>query len=622
MEAELLDSKSRLQRLENMIARLERRAKQLEAISKKYWTARRVIFLCGGLVSLFLCRYAGGIIGWTVAAVFLVGFFVVATYHRKVRESVSRNSLMVGIKQTQVARILLDWDQMPRDDDSSTEANHPFETDLDITGERSVHRLLDSAVTTEGSRRLRSWLLTTTPDPATIRKRQALVRELSKHSLFRDKLQLYSAIAGNDARRKGRKGPKEDRWNSNILVEWIQQSVRKDSLVGTVWLLAVLAALNIILIVLAGFDLAPTVWPIVFVIYLGAMINKSGKITTAWTELQELEKALRRFRSVFQYLESRDYTNSPGLGEICGPFTDQRKRPSAELKRLERLASALGLRTNALLWLVVHAFVPWDFYFTHRLELIKKEIADLLPRWLDAWHELEALNSIANFAYLNPHYVFPEITPQPTVFEARALGHPLLNPEARVCNDFESGAQHSIAVLTGSNMAGKSTFLRTVGVNLCLSYAGAPVNAESLRISLFRVFTCIKVSDSVQDGLSYFYAEVKRLKALLSATEVEDGLPVLFLIDEIFRGTNSRERLIGSRTYIRTLASRRTVGIIATHDLELIKLADEIEGIANFHFRDDVHDGKMVFDYQLRPGPCPTTNALLIMRMEGLPVDG
>ena len=183
-----------------------------------------------------------------------------------------------------------------------------------------------------------------------------------------------------------------------------------------------------------------------------------------------------------------------------------------------------------------------------------------------------------------------------------------------------SAEHRKIAILTGSNMAGKSTFLRTVGVNLCLAYAGAPVNADSLQVSLFRVFTCIKVSDSVQDGLSYFYAEVKRLSALLSATEAND-LPMLFLIDEIFRGTNSRERHIGSRAYIRELSNRRTVGLVATHDLELVKLADEIPGVGNFHFREELSNGRMVFDYQLRPGPCPTTNALQIMRLEGLPVD-
>lgn len=616
MVATTLDSMDRLQRLDQMIERLRRRAQQLEVISKRYWKVRRVIFLCGALLSFLACKYSGGVFGSVIAVILAAVFVGVAMYHRRVQDSIARNSVMIEIKQIQVARISLDWDRMPSSNQSPAEPGHPFETDLDITGERSLHRLLDSAVTKEGSTRLKSWLLNTAPDPLNINKRQSLVRELTRHSLFRDKLQLYSAMTGKDA------GGKGGHWNSSILVEWIQQDVRRKSLPATVGLLAILAALNLTAIVLAALELIPTLyWPIVFVIYLGAMISKQSLITTAWGELQELEKTLSRFRSVFQYLEERGYQHSPGLAEICAPFLDKQRRPSAELRKLGRLASALGLRTNALLWLLVHAFVPWDFYFSYRLELLKKEIAHLLPRWLDAWHELEALNSLANFAWLNPRYDFPEIIPASTRFDARALGHPLIKPEVKVCNDYESDEQHRIAILTGSNMAGKSTFLRTVGVNLCLGYAGAPVNADSLRVSLFRVFTCIKVSDSVQDGLSYFYAEVKRLKALLSATEIEDGPPVLFLIDEIFRGTNSRERLIGSRAYIRTLSNRNAIGIVATHDLELVKLAEEIQGIANFHFRDEVRAGKMVFDYKLRPGPCPTTNALQIMQLEGLPVD-
>jgi DNA mismatch repair ATPase MutS len=351
------------------------------------------------------------------------------------------------------------------------------------------------------------------------------------------------------------------------------------------------------------------------------MIFKQPRIATAWNELQELERALSRFTAVFQYLERRSYRTTPGLERICAPFLDKKRRPSAEMRKLEGLAAALGLRTNALLWLLAHALVPWDFIFTHRLELVRKELAHLLPRWLDAWYELEALNSLANFAYLNPDYVFPQILDQESQdFTANSLGHPLLKRENKICNDFQLDRAQKVVILTGSNMAGKSTFLRTVGVNLCLAYAGAPVNASRMQTSLFRIFTCIKVSDSVQDGLSYFYAEVKRLQALLAATEVADPRAVLFLIDEIFRGTNSRERLIGSRSYIRALTERNALGLVATHDLELVKLADEIKGVANFHFREEVQEGKMVFDYKLRPGPCPTTNALHIMRLEGLPV--
>jgi DNA mismatch repair ATPase MutS len=193
--------------------------------------------------------------------------------------------------------------------------------------------------------------------------------------------------------------------------------------------------------------------------------------------------------------------------------------------------------------------------------------------------------------------------------------------EKKVVNDFAMHKAGEAVIITGSNMSGKSTFLRTLGINLCLAFAGGPVNAGTLQTCLFRIFTCIKVSDSVTGGYSYFYAEVKRLRALLSELERDSGYPLFFLIDEIFKGTNNRERLIGSQAYIQALVGKNCLGVISTHDLELVKLADISPEIKNYHFKEDVIDGQMVFDYILRPGPCPTTNALKIMQMEGLPIE-
>lgn len=612
---------TRLEQLDRQIARLRRRGEFLSAISRKYWNARRIIFVAGALLALAFCNFAGSTVAWFVAALLAVVFSIVTIFHTRVRDSITRNSLLIEIKQVQIARINLDWDRIPAADPSLPVAGHPFETDLDITGERSLHRLIDCAVTKEGSERLKSWLLNPRPDAQSIEHKQKLVRELKDHSVFRDKLQLLSAFARLSTAGPGRSKGGSRHWNSKILVDWIAQSGPKKSLLPTLIVLTILAVLNLICIWLWRYELIPRIWPLVFLIYVAVSLLNQSKIATVWGELHDLEKALTHFKAVFGYLESRCYHNTPGLAEICSPFGVEGKQPSVEIRKLGRLAAALGVRTNPLLSLLFNALVPWDFYFSYRLELVKKEIAHLLPRWLDAWHELEALNSLANFAYLNPGYVFPERSAGVDRFVARSLGHPLLKPESKICNDFELNEDQRIVILTGSNMAGKSTFLRTVGVNLALAYAGAPVNASSMQTSLFRLFTCIKVSDSVQDGLSYFYAEVKRLQALLAATEVEGELPVLFLIDEIFRGTNSRERLIGSRSYIRSLSQRRTMGLIATHDLELIKLADEIKGVTNYHFREEVLDSRMVFDYRLRSGPCPTTNALKIMRLEGLPVE-
>ena len=611
----------RLEQLDKQIARLKRRTDVLNEISRKYWNVRRIIFVTGLLVALAFCNFAGSTVAWVVAGLLLVVFSVVTIFHNRVRDSLTRNSLLIEIKQTHIARIRLDWNQIPPADLSIQPlSGHPFETDVDITGERSLHRLLDSAVTQEGSDRLRSWLLSIRPEAQLIEHRQRLVRELKDHSLFRDKLQLLSDVARLSTAGPSRSKTSRRHWNSKVLVEWIERSDTKGSLLPLVVFLSILAALNILAMTLASFNVIPQIWPITFLVYFGAMLLSRSRIAHASGELFELEKALTHFKAVFGYLESRCYQNTPGLAQVCAAFDEKGKQPSIEMRRLGRLAAALGVRTNPLLSFLLHVFVPWDFFFTYRFDLVKKEIAHLLPRWLEAWHELEALNSLANFAYLNPHYTFPELMSGTNQLAASSLGHPLLKPESKVCNDFELDHDQRIVILTGSNMAGKSTFLRTIGVNLSLAYAGAPVNAERLQVSLFRLFTCIKVSDSVQDGLSYFYAEVKRLQALLAATEADDVLPVMFLIDEIFRGTNSRERLIGSRSYIRTLSEGTSMGLVATHDLELIKLADEIDGVVNFHFREEVRDGRMVFDYRLRPGPCPTTNALTIMRLEGLPV--
>ena len=204
------------------------------------------------------------------------------------------------------------------------------------------------------------------------------------------------------------------------------------------------------------------------------------------------------------------------------------------------------------------------------------------------------------------------------------MAHPLL-PDVgatvpKVRNDFAFDHLGKLVIITGSNMAGKSTFLKALGVNLALTFAGGAVDATALHTIPLRIFTCIKVSDSVTNGISYFYAEVQRLKALLDALQAPHALPLFFAIDEIFRGTNNRERLQGSQAYARALTNQNGIGFISTHDLELVKLAADNPLIANVHFRDDVDGERMIFDYRLHAGPSPTTNALKIMQAAGLPI--
>src|SRR6185503_4309834 len=216
---------SRLEQLDRQIARLGRRADQLNVISGKYWTARRIIFIAGALLALAFCNCAGTTSAWIVAAVLGIVFSIVTVFHTRVRDSLTRNALLIEIKQVQIARIQLHWESLPVTDQSRLpDASHPFESDLDITGERSLHRLLDCAVTQEGSERLRSWLLNPRPDAQLIEHRQKLVQELKGHSLFRDKLQLLSAVARISTAGPVRSKPRPSHWNSRVLVEWIERT--------------------------------------------------------------------------------------------------------------------------------------------------------------------------------------------------------------------------------------------------------------------------------------------------------------------------------------------------------------------------------------------------------------
>ncbi len=605
----------RLRALENQVKRLERRLVEWRKVSDRYGWLRLVLFGVGVAVGIGGFYLAGWWLCLTGVALMLVIFNVVAYFHRRVERGLTRHKIWLHLKSTQIARMKLDWEHIPGPTSLPTPPEHPFQTDLDLTGPRSIHQLLDTSTTRDGSLRLSEWLLNTSPDAARIAQRQTLVRELAPLAIFRDKLTLASTLAARDY---------SEQWEGQKLLAWLNRHPLRQSLGWPLLGLAVLSGLNIVLFTLNQFGISPVPGLILFTlpIYIILYVIMSRNIGGLFHEAFALRDGLRRLSAVLGFLESYRYGPHNNLKRLCEPVLDRQHRPSVQLRKVARVAASATLQRNQILWFLVNLVVPWDFYFAWRLEQYKAEVTARLPGWLEVWFELEALGSLANFSYLNPEYVFPEVQPEnPAVFRAEGLGHPLISDQARVSNDFALEKPNEIIIITGSNMAGKSSFLRTLGVNLALAYAGGPVSATRLETGLFRLFSCIKVSDSVTDGYSYFYAEVRRLKALLVELERPDPRPLFFLIDEIFKGTNNRERLAGSRSYLRALAGRNCTGAVSTHDLDLVKLADELPQVKNYHFREDVQNGQMIFDYTLRPGPCPTTNALKIMRLEGLPVD-
>lgn len=604
-------------RLLRHIGRLDQSLAGLDRLDRRYVRLRGSVLLAGSL-ALILSLI---IPAWQAAAPWVGAFFgllfaALVFLHRRVDRSRLRFRLARLAAAAQVARQDLDWANIPAHLALEVDPEHPYAADLLVVGRRSLHHLLDTAASREGSLRLAEWLLKPLESPAQIEDRQSLLRELLPLTGLRSRLRLLGLLMQEKS---------GGRWESERLLIWLEQTAAGRSLLPLLILLFALSSTNIVLFALNLLGVLPAYWPLTLAVYAGIYLYRFREYASLMFDAFYVSEALEQFRGVLVYLEKYPFPGGGKLERLCSPFLDADNRPSRYLRKIVWLTSAASLGSNQFLLVIFNALLPWNLLFAHLMDGYKKELRGSLLSWLNTWYELEALSSLANFAYLNPEAVFPQVwsslpAGQP-VFRAESLGHPLIPDHARVSNDFYLSELGEVALITGSNMSGKSTFLRTLGINLVLAFSGAPVLASALQTCKFRLFTCIQVSDSLSNGISYFYAEVRRLKALLEALQVQQAAPVFFLIDEIFRGTNNRERRIGSRSYVRALASSRGAGAISTHDLELAHLSDGDPHIFNYHFKEEIRQGRMIFDYLLRRGPSPTTNALKIMELEGLPVE-
>lgn len=592
--------------IKSQIGRIEKRLEKLEKKRRRFSKYRPLVFFSGVALTYWF--------GWLPLLIAALTLILESLYYRQYGKAIKRHRIWSELKATQMARMTLDWKNIPEPSNGRASPDHPFEIDLDITGKRSLHHLIDTSISREGSLRLAERLLETDPEPKVVTERQNIIRELAPLSRFRDKLLLSFHLVSKEML-EGKK-----------LLKWLHIEPGSNPLLWILPLSAALAVITPSLFLLYQLGWIPGLWVISFAFYLMLYFKYQGLLQELFHAVMMLDDELGKFKTVLYYLETYRYGKNAGLKSMCAPFLNRDKLPSALLKKIKYLTSAVGSRMNPLMTFFLNIAFPWDFFFAHRITQYREKCARLFPEWIEAWTELETLGSLANFAHLNPDYSFPEFIFEEKgdgrpIFQARELGHPLIPMEQKVCNDFSFQNRGEISVITGPNMAGKSTFLKTVGTNLCLTYAGGPVNAASLSTVFFRLFTCIQIHDSITEGFSFFYAEVKRLRRILESLQGEDSSPLFFFVDEIFRGTNSRERSIGGRSFIRHMAGKYSVGMIATHDLELGKQANRLSSISNHHFQDEVADGKMIFDYKLRPGISTTTNALKIMKMEGLPVE-
>lgn len=603
----------RTRHLERLLSRTATLLQRGQHASSTFTGWRLALFVTALVCCITLYRLGWYQSGNLALAGFVACFLIVAGYHNRLESRIHRVRLWQQIKQTHLGRIRLDWEQIP-ERSVTIPPQHPFAKDLDLVGKHSLLQLLDTTVSSNGRERLSGWLLNQPDNPRTWIERQALIRELTPRSRFRDRLVLAARLLG------------EEEINGQRLEAVLRHRHEIPRLTLILSIQAILALTTATLGLASLLNWLPGYWMLSFGLY--ALIYL---LTDQGEELLEhavgLHHEVEKLGTVLQYLEKQVRRPGSALAATCRALTTTAASPSSLIRHIAWILYGISVKAHPLVHLVFNALCPWDLFFAFRLQQFQRRVDEQLPIWLDRLAEVEAASALATFAYLHPNYTWPSPAPADSArngalasYIAHALGHPLIPSAQRVANDFSLQRLGQILLVTGSNMSGKSTFLRTVGINLCLAQAGAPVCATHFEWAWARLACCIRIDDSLDAGLSFFYAEVKRLKQLLDATQDRTHPPVLFLIDEIFKGTNNRERLIGSRAYIASLAGGHGFGLVTTHDLELTDMEQQVAGLSNAHFQETVSAGALQFDYALRPGPCPTTNALRIMELEGLPV--
>jgi hypothetical protein len=600
----------------NLRAILKKRAEMSQRAADRLSNLRGLVFIGA---ALFLIALAGRLWALVPALVGVALFAWLVLLHEEADRVRRKYLYRLRLLDQDEARKRLEWKHLPElvQPAGSADAVASYFVDVDVVGEASLLRLVNQTVSQAGLTQLLEFFNSGPLSDSEILERQRVVRELEKLPILRMRFRL---AAGTESPTDARE-----------LLRLASEPAHSAGAARWVWGLGSLQFVAHVLLVLwlirGGTPWFLAGWGAAFLTFRAA----EGVFHEPFERALALQSELERFERLISVLERHRHGLEPGLCKLLEPFHGE-MRPSQLLGQLGRWVSLLSVKGNPGVHFLLNLALPWDFFATLRLERTRLALSVGLPGWIATTARFEALMSLAAFSEACPESVSPVLissqdsSATAAYIQARALGHPLIPRQKRVCSDLVLTPDRPCLLITGSNMSGKSTFLRTLGINVLLARAGARVVATEMRFSNLDVRASLRTHDSLRDEVSTFYAEVKRLKEVLEAAKSSgvDGSthrpPVLYLIDEIFQGTNNRERLIGSRAYIEALLKTNSCGLIATHDLELAELEQRHPELHNVHFRETIEEGQMRFSYELKPGPCPSTNALKIMALAGLPV--
>jgi len=589
------------------LARLDARCASVasfESADARIANLRLVVFVIGIAVAVasFGFELVGGV--WLLAPA--AGFLALVVWHASVIEQLARACGAVAHYQRALMRLDGTWPGTGNQRTNFVDDDHPFAADLDLFGAGSLFELLCNARTRAGEQALAAWLAAPA-DPAEVVARQVALDELRERLDLREDL----ALLGGEVR---------EGVHPEALIAWGERppvlSVRA-ALFANVAAWALPAALCAATVAWVLAWVGP--WPLLALAAFEWAVLRVLKapLESITARSQQPEEELLVLARVLDRLE-REPMASPRLQQLRDQLVADGVIASKSIRRLERLMTWLAAQRN-------QAFAPiafvllWSVHFGLAIERWRARKGGEIRRWLRAVGELEALCDLACYAYEHPADPFPEVVDPGPLFAGEDLGHPLLDDEVCVRNSVELGPEARALMVSGSNMSGKTTLLRTVGINVVLAFAGAPVRARGLKLSPLAVGATIRIHDSIQEGRSRFYTEIRRLRALKDLSRGE--LPLLFLLDEVLHGTNSADRRVGAEAILRDFIDAGSIGLVTTHDLALAEVADVLAPrAANVHFADTLVDGELVFDYTMHPGVVERSNALALMRSVGLDV--
>lgn len=550
------------------------------------------------VIAIWLARDLPAFLAWALVPALL--FAVLWIAHERLLRALNSSTRLSDFYRRGLARLDDAWAGQGDSGQQFLDSRHPYARDLDIFGSGSLYELISQAASAPGRHTLAQWLLTVA-SPGEVHARQQAIRELAPRLDLREQLAL--------AAREVQEGTPE------ALLRWAES---RETTVPR-WLLYAAPPLGVLWLVALFYWIAGGAvdWFVALSILNVALTSRFiGAIRQAATNVLRISELLGPLHRVLAVYEGQPF-QSPRLAGLTAALRSEGLLPSRAIARLERNLDWLESTDN---WFVklVNRFVFWTPLCMVAIESWRRRHGSRMRAWLASVGDFEALSSLSCFAYERPACVFPALAIGDPSLHAAALTHPLLPRSSAVANDVSLDPARALIIVSGPNMAGKSTLLRAIGLNVVLAQCGAPVCCKSFTLSPLAVGASITVQDSLQSGLSRFYAEIQRLKQI---TDLAAARPTLFLLDELLSGTNSHDRRVGTEALLRSLLARGAIGLITTHDLALTEVAAALQGRAlNMHFGDHYSEGKLHFDYKLTPGIADTTNALQLMRSIGLEV--